>query len=191
MTKSSSASGAGHVLASRYATSLIEVANQSGSLDSIEKDMVSLQKALSESKDLNSLIGNPVYSKDQQLNAVQEIARKASFHQVTVNFLGVLANNGRLPALSKILVAFFAEMERRHGIEEAKVVSAFPLTESQQKTLAETLSKKTGKSIRLNLQLDKSLLGGMVVTVGSRMIDDSLKTRLSQLKLAMIGTKAA
>lgn len=191
MTKSSSASGAGHVLASRYATSLIEVANQSGSLDSIEKDMVSLQKALSESKDLNSLIGNPVYSKDQQLNAVQEIARKASFHQVTVNFLGVLANNGRLPALSKILVAFFAEMERRHGVEEAKVVSAFPLTESQQKTLADTLSKKTGKSIRLNLQLDKSLLGGMVVTVGSRMIDDSLKTRLSQLKLAMIGTKAA
>ena len=191
MTKSSSASGAGHVLASRYATSLIEVANQSGSLDSIEKDMVSLQKALSESKDLNSLIGNPVYSKDQQLNAVQEIARKASFHQVTVNFLGVLANNGRLPALSRILVAFFAEMERRHGVEEAKVVSAFPLTESQQKALADTLSKKTGKSIRLNLQLDKSLLGGMVVTVGSRMIDDSLKTRLSQLKLAMIGTKAA
>jgi len=191
LTKSSSASGAGHVLASRYATSLIEVATQSGAIDSIEKDMVSLWKALAESKDLNSLIGNPVYSKDQQLNAVQEIARKASFHQVTINFLGVLANNGRLAALSKILVAFFAEMEKRHNVMEAKVVSAFPLSESQQKTLADTLSAKTGKSIRLDLQLDKSLLGGMVVTVGSRMIDDSLKTRLSQLKLAMIGTKAA
>lgn len=191
MTKSSSASGAGHVLASRYATSLIEVATQSGAIDSIEKDMISLWKALTESKDLNSLIGNPVYSKDQQLNAVQEIARKASFHAVTVNFLGVLANNSRLSALSKILVAFFAEMEKRHNVMEAKVVSAFPLSDAQQKTLAETLSKKTGKSIRLDLQLDKSLLGGMVVTVGSRMIDDSLKTRLSQLKLAMIGTKAA
>lgn len=191
MTKSSSNSGAGHVLASRYATSLIEVSTQSGVIDSVEKDMLSLWKALSESKDLNSLIGNPVYSKSQQLNAVREIAHKASFHQVTVNFLGVLTMNGRLSALSGVLMAFFAEMERRHGIMEAKVVSAFPLSESQQKNLAETLSRKTGKSIRLDLQLDKSLLGGMVVTIGSRMIDDSLKTRLVQLKQMMIGTKAA
>lgn len=191
MTKSSSASGAGHVLASRYATSLIEVASQSGAIDAIEKDMVSLHKALTDSSELNSLIGNPVYSKEQLLNAVQEIGRKASFHQTTINFLGVLAHNARLGALPKVIVAFFAEMERRHGVVEAKVVSAFPLTEAQQKTLADTLAQKTGKSIRLNLQIDKSLLGGMVVTVGSRMIDDSLKTRLSQLKLEMIGKKAA
>lgn len=191
MTKSSSASGAGHILATRYATSLIEVATQSGAIDSIEKDMVSLWKALSESAELNSLIGNPVYSKDQQLNAVQEIARKASFHQVTVNFLSVLAQNGRLSALSGILSAFFAEMEKSHNVMEAQVVSAFPLNDSQKQELVEVLSKQTGKTVRLALQIDKSLLGGMVVTVGSRMIDDSLKTRLSQLKLAMIGTKAA
>jgi len=191
LTKSSSNSGAGHILASRYATSLIEVASQSGAIDAIEKDMVSLQKALTESQDLNSLIGNPVYSKEQQLKAVQSIAQKASFHQMTINFMGVLAMNGRLAALSAILHAFFVEMERRHGVLEAKIVSAFPLNETQQRHLMDTLSQKTGKSIRLNLQLDKSLLGGMVVTVGSRMIDDSLKTRLSQLKLAMIGSKAA
>lgn len=191
MTKSSSASGAGHVLASRYATSLIEVATQSGAIDSIEKDMVSLWKALSESQELNALIGNPVYSKDQQLNVVQGIARKASFHEATANFLSVLVMKGRLSILSSILAAFFAEMEKRHNVVEAKVVSAFPLSESQQKQLAETLSQKTGKAIRLDLQIDKSLLGGMVVTVGSRMIDDSLKTRLDQLKSAMVGTKAA
>lgn len=191
MTKSSSASGAGHILATRYATSLIEVATQSGAIDSIEKDMVSLQKALSESQELNALIGNPVYSKEQQLNAVQDIARKAGFNQTTINFVGVLAQNGRLSALSGILAAFFAEMERRHGVVEAKVVSAFPLSESQQKDLVATLSKTTGKSIRLDLQIDKSLLGGMVVTVGSRMVDDSLKTRLSQLQAAMTDTKAA
>lgn len=191
MTKSSSVSGAGHILATRYATSLIEVATQSGAIDSIEKDMVSLWKALSESAELNSLIGNPVYSKDQQLNAVQEIARKASFHAVTVNFLGVLVQNGRLAALSVILSAFFAEMEKRHNVMEAQVVSAFPLSDSQKQDLVNTLSAKTGKSVRLALQIDKSLLGGMVVTIGSQMVDDSLKTRLSQLKLAMIGTKAA
>lgn len=191
MTKSSSVSGAGHVLGSRYANSVIRVADSAGALASVEKDMASLRVALAESKDLNSLLGNPVYSKDQQLTAVQAIARQANFHQVTINFLGVLAQNNRLASLPVILNEFAREMERRHGVVEASVVSAFPLSESQQKNLVDTLSQKTGKTVRLNLQIDKSLLGGMVVTVGSRMIDDSLKSRLSQLKLAMIGTKAA
>lgn len=191
MTKSSSASGAGHVLGSRYASSLISVADSAGALAFVEKDMSSLRKALSESKDLNFLLGNPVYSKDQQLQAIQSIALKAGFNPVTINFLGVLAQNNRLASLGIILNEFVLEMERRHGVIEASVVSAFVLSETQQKNLIETLSQKTGKSVRLDIQIDKSLLGGMVVTVGSRMIDDSLKTRLSQLKLAMIGSKAA
>lgn len=191
MTKSSSASGAGHILSSRYATSLIEVAHQSGALASIEKDMASLQSALASSAELNALLGNPVYSKAQQMAALQGIASKAGFHPLVLNFLGVLSKNGRLAALTGILVAFFKEMERRHGVLEAKVVSAVPLSEVQQKALADNLSRNTGKQIRLAMSLDPSLLGGMVVTVGSRMIDDSLKTRLAQLKQAMIGKKAA
>jgi F-type H+-transporting ATPase subunit delta len=191
LTKSSSASGAGHVLGSRYASSFIGVAAQSGAIASIEKDMATLQSSLGASKELQSLLDSPVYSKDAQLNAMQEIARKAGFHQLTINFLGVLTTNGRLGILPAILFAFFREMERRHGVVEAKVVSAFPLTESQQKNLIDNLSKSTGKSVRLDLQIDKSLLGGMVVTVGSRMVDDSIKTRLNQLKQAMLGSKAA
>lgn len=191
MTKSSSVSGAGHVLGSRYATSVIRVADSAGALASVENDMASLRVALAESKDLNSLLGNPVYSKDQQLLAIQSIARKANFHQVTINFLGVLAHNNRLASLPIILNEFAREMERRHGVVEANVVSAFPLTETQQKNLVDTLSQKTGKSVRLNLEIDKSLLGGMVVTVGSRMIDDSLKTRLEQLKQTMVDKKVA
>lgn len=191
MTKSSSASGAGHILSSRYATSFIDVAHQSGALASIEKDMVSLRVSLDASKDLKALLDSPVYSKEQQLSAVQSVARAAGYHQLTINFLSVLAMNGRLNALSSILSAFVAEMERRSGVVEAKVVSAFPLSEIQQKNLADTLSAKTGKAVKLALYLDKSLLGGLVVTVGSRMIDDSLKTRLSQLKQAMVGKKAA
>jgi F-type H+-transporting ATPase subunit delta len=191
LTKSSSTSGAGHVLGSRYATSLIGVAHQSGALASIEKDMASLQTALSHSKDLQTLLGNPVYSKDQQFAVVRDIAQKSGFHQLTINFLGVLAMNGRLNALAVILSAFAHEMERRHGVIEAKVVSASALSDAQQKNLAATLSQKTGKSVRLALSVDQTLLGGMVVTVGSRMVDDSLKTRLDQLKLAMVGKKAA
>lgn len=191
MTKSSSASGAGHILSSRYATSLIDVAHQSGALASIEKDMASLQSALDSSPELKALLGNPVYSKAQQMDALQGISSKAGFHPLVLNFLGVLSKNGRLDSLPGILVAFFKEMERRHGVLEAKVVSAVSLSEVQQKALAENLSKNTGKQIRLVMGLDPSLLGGMVVTVGSRMIDDSLKTRLAQLKQAMIGKKAA
>jgi len=191
LTKSSSAAGAGHILASRYASSLIEVATQSKSIDSVEKDLASLAKVLSESKDLNFLISSPVYSKDMQLKAVQDIARKGEFHKDTINFLGVLTMNGRLSSLHKIISAFFIEMEKIRGVLEAKIVSAFPLNETQQKNLIATLTQKTGKSIKLDLQIDKALLGGMVVTYGSRMIDDSLKTKLSQLKLAMIGSKAA
>lgn len=191
MTKSSSVSGAGHVIGTRYATSVIRVADSAGALSSVENDIASLGVALAESKDLNSLLGNPVYSKDQQLLAIQSIARKANFHQVTINFLGVLAHNNRLASLPIILNEFAREMERRHGVVEASVVSAFPLTETQQKNLVDTLSQKTGKSVRLNLEIDKSLLGGMVVTVGSRMIDDSLKTRLEQLKQTMVDKKVA
>ena len=191
MTKSSSVSGAGHVLATRYANSLIEVASQAGAIASVEKDMASLQKALSESKELQVLLNNPVYSKEQQLNVIQDIARKASCHALTINFMGVLAHNGRLNALSNIMTAFFKEMERRHGIMEAQVVSACALTEAQQQTLAQTLSAKTSKKIKLSMTVDPTLLGGMVVTVGSKMIDDSIKTRLQQLKNEMIGSKAA
>lgn len=191
MTKSSSVSGAGHVIGTRYATSVIRVADSAGALASVENDMASLRVALAESKDLNSLLGNPVYSKDQQLLAMQSIARKANFHQVTINFMGVLAQNNRLASLPIILNEFAREMERRHGVVEASVVSAFPLTETQQKNLVDTLSQKTGKSVRLNLEIDKSLLGGMVVTFGSRMIDDSLKTRLEQLKQTMVDKKVA
>ncbi len=191
MTKSSSASGAGHVLASRYATSLIDVAESAGALAAIEQDMVSLQSALAQSAELQLLVGNPVYSKDRQSAAVQEIGRKAGYHQLSINFLGVLAMNGRLGALGSVLAAFFQEMQNRHGVVEAKVVSAFPLTAAQQSALTQTLSSKTGKSVRLALDVDASLLGGMIVTVGSTMIDDSLKTRLEQLKHSMLGKKAA
>jgi F-type H+-transporting ATPase subunit delta len=191
LTKSSSISGAGHVIGTRYATSVIRVADSAGALASVENDMASLRVALAESKDLNSLLGNPVYSKDQQLLVMQSIARKANFHQVTINFMGVLAQNNRLDSLPIILSEFAREMECRHGVVEASVVSAFPLTEIQQKNLVDTLSQKTGKSVRLNLEIDKSLLGGMVVTVGSRMIDDSLKTRLEQLKQTMVDKKVA
>lgn len=191
MTKSSSVSRAGYALGSRYALSLIDVANQSGELNSIEKDFTTLQSILAQSDDFAAMLDNPAFPKAQLLDAVLAICDSHQCSKLTKNFLGVLADNGRLNALPIILVAFFRELEKQRGIIEAKVVTATALSEAQQKSLEKTLSDKTGKKVKMDMSVDASILGGMIVTVGSRMIDDSLKTRLAQLKQDMIEQKAA
>ncbi len=191
MTKSSSVSGAGYVLATRYAHSLIEVASQSSSLSAVENDMASLKSAVETSAEFLAFINNPVFSKQQKLATVQDMARRYAFHAMTVNFLSVLAQNGRLKALPQIIAAFSRAMENKKNIAVAQVVVAQALTDAQQSNLVSTLSAKTGKTVRLDVSIDTSLLGGMIVTVGSKMIDESLKTKLQQLKQDLTNPKAA
>ncbi len=186
MTQSSSVSGAGNMLANRYASSLIDVAVQAGVLEAVQKDMMSLEASLAQSNELQSLVMSPVYGSAQQMSAVNDIARAARFQQVTSNFLGVLVRNRRLAALQVIIRAFYAEMAKRSGEIEAYVRTAHPLSAEQEQRLAQTLANKTGKAVRLFVTVEPELLGGMVVTCGSQMIDDSLKTKLSRLKNAMI-----
>lgn len=186
MTQSSSVSGAGNMLANRYASSLIDVAVQAGVLEAVQKDMMSLEASLAQSNELQSLVMSPVYGAAQQMGAVNDIARAARFQQVTSNFLGVLVRNRRLSALQVIIRAFYAEMAKRSGEVEAYVRTAHPLSAEQEQRLAQTLANKTGKTVRLFVTVEPELLGGMVVTCGSQMIDDSLKTKLSRLKNAMI-----
>lgn len=186
MTQSSSVSGAGNMLANRYASSLIDVAVQAGVLEAVQKDMMSLEASLAQSNELQSLVMSPVYGSAQQMSAVNDIVRAARFQQVTSNFLGVLVRNRRLSALQVIIRAFYAEMAKRSGEVEAYVRTAYPLSAEQEQRLAQTLANKTGKTVRLFVTVEPELLGGMVVTCGSQMIDDSLKTKLSRLKNAMI-----
>lgn len=190
MTNSSSApqaaSGAGNIVASRYAASLIDVATQANVLEAVQSDIQSLEATLFNSEDLRAFIGSPVYGAGRQMSAMKELAQKGNFHQITTNFLCVLADNRRLNVLGAVIGAFHREMSKRMGQIDAFVKSAHNLSATQEKQLAEMLAQKTGKAVRLFVEIDESLLGGLVVTVGSQMIDDSLKSKLSRLKQAMI-----
>lgn len=182
MTKSSSAA---HVIANRYATALIETAETAKALDSVEKDMSQLAAMLEQSDDLNALISSPLFNRDQQQNALSALGQKSGFNQLSINFLGVLAQNRRLYTLGAILKAFRNELSKRRGEVRAQVASAFPLTPEQERMLQDSLKKSLGFNVQLDLSVDRSLLGGMVVTVGSRMIDDSVKGKLERLKHIM------
>lgn len=182
MAKSSSAA---HVIANRYATALIETAESAKALDSVEKDMTELSAMLDGSADLKSLISSPLFNRDQQLSSLTALGQQAGFNKLTVNFLGVLSQNRRLADLGAILKGFRQELSKRRGEVQAKVVSAFPLTFEQERMLQDSLKKSLGFNVQLEKSVDRSLLGGMVVTVGSRMIDDSVKGKLDRLKQVM------
>jgi len=186
LSKSSSASGAGTLLASRYAASFIDVASQAGVLETIYRDISELQAALADSAELRSLVRSPVYGAKRQAEVMAEISHAGKFHSITANFLSVLAANRRLNALDAIIRAFYLELAKRQGEVEAQVRTAHPLTAEQETRLSKELAAKTGQSVRLVIDVDESLLGGMVVTIGSQMIDDSLKTKLSRLQKAMM-----
>ncbi len=178
-------SSAAHQIASRYAAAFIDTAQAANSLDSIEKDMIDLVAMLNASNDLQKLVTSPAYSIDQQIQAIGAIANASSFNSLTQNFLQVLAHNRRLNVLANIIAAFQEAMSSRRGEVKAKVETAIPLTENQQQELKAELKKSLGRDVVLDLKVDKSLLGGMVVTVGSKQIDDSVKTKLSALKKAL------
>ncbi len=182
MAKSSTAA---NVIANRYATALIETAEQAKALDSVEKDMIALAAMLAGSDDLKSLISSPIFSREKQQAAIQALAKAAGFNTLTVNFLGVLSQNRRLFSLEQILRAFTTELSKRRGEVRAQVKTAFPLTPEQERLLQDSLKKSLGFNVHLEKSVDRSLLGGMIVTVGSRMIDDSVKSKLDRLKQVM------
>lgn len=173
------------MIADRYATALIETAEQAKALDSIEKDMNALAGMLNGSDDLRHLISTPVFSREAQQAALAALGEASGFDRLTQNFLGVLSQNRRLYALNAIIKAFQGELSRRRGEIKASVRTAFPLTPEQERTLQDSLKKSLGFNVHLDLSVDRDLLGGMIVTIGSRMIDDSVRSKLERLKQAM------
>lgn len=173
------------LMAGRYAAALIDMADDAKITDKVEKNIISLQSMVKESDDFRRLIENPLISRENKQKAMAALAEQAGFEKLTKNFLGILSNNRRLASLSAILRAFRTELSRRRGEVEAKVQTAFALTPAQTKSLQEQLSKAMGSHVTLDVEVNRDLLGGMVVTVGSRMIDDSVKHKLERLKRAM------
>jgi F-type H+-transporting ATPase subunit delta len=172
-------------VAERYASSLFELALEAGSVEAVGADLDRVQTLIDGSDDLKRLIVSPVFSADDQFKAISAIMNRFGFSGLVGNFLKVVARNRRLFALPGIIKAFRQIAARHRGEITADVMSAHALTEAQQTELKATLKGVTGKDVAVNVTVDPSILGGLIVKVGSRQIDTSLRTKLSTLKLAL------
>jgi F-type H+-transporting ATPase subunit delta len=172
-------------VAERYAGSLFELALQSNSVGQVESDLASFETMLASSTDLARLINSPVFSSDDQARAIAAIADTAGITGLTGNFLRVVAQNRRLFAIPSMIKAFRQIAAEHRGEAAADVTSAHELTAEQQTELKAALKSVAGKDVTISVTVDPSLLGGLVVKMGSRQIDTSLKTKLNSLKLAL------
>lgn len=172
-------------IAERYAGSLYELASQSNSVEAVEADLGRFEALLSESDDLSRMIKSPVFSAEEQFKSVAAIADKAGITGLVGNFLRVVAQNRRLFAVPAMIKAYRAIAADARGEVSAEVTSAHPLTAAQEEELKATLKRVTGKDVAIAATVDPSLLGGLIVKIGSRQIDTSLRTKLNSLKLAL------
>ena len=174
-------------MAGRYAVALFELAKDQQQLEQVERDLASLQAMLASSADLRRLVLSPVISAEDQAKALGAVLQKAGISGLTANFVKLIAKNRRLFAASDMMKAFRALVARERGEVSADVASAHALTPEQMQLLSDTLRTSIGKNVRIDTRVDPSLLGGLVVKVGSRMIDSSLRTKLNNLKVVMKG----
>ena len=172
-------------VAGRYASALFELAEEQKQLAQVEQDLISFQELLNESEDLRRLVRSPVFSSDEQSAAISAVLERAGIGGLAANFLKLAARNRRLFAVPDMIRAFRAMCARARGEVEASVASAFPLQDGQVQALKDALKASVGKDVQVNLTVDPELLGGLVVKIGSRMIDSSLRTKLNSLKMRM------
>jgi len=174
-------------LAGRYATALFDLAEGEGALDVIAGDLKALAAMLDESNDFRRLVASPVTSRTEQSHAVCAVADAAGLSALTSKFLGVLAGNRRLFALGGVVSAYLQILADHRGETTAEVTSAKPLSESQLKAVTDALKTAMGTKVAVETRVDPGVLGGLIVKVGSRMVDSSLRSKLQQLRLSMKG----
>lgn len=174
-------------LPGRYATALFELAREAKAIDKVEASLATVRAALDQSVDFKSLTTSPLIARGAATNAVTAVAKKLKLDDTTTKFLGVLADNRRLAQLPAIMRAFRQLAANFRGETSADVTSAHPLSDDQVAALKQSLRQRIGRDVSVDLSVDQSLLGGLVVRIGSQMIDSSIKTRLHTLALAMKG----
>lgn len=172
-------------MAGRYAGSLFELARDAKSISTVEADLDRFEKLLSDSADLQRLIKSPVFSADDQFKAISAVLDKVGITGLVGNFLRVVAKNRRLFAVPQMIRGFRQIAAAERGEATADVTSAHALSAAQEKELKASLKEVAGKDVSINITVDPSILGGLVVKMGSRQIDTSLKTKLNSLKLAL------
>ncbi len=186
-SESESVQGGVGGVAGRYALALLELAEEQGSLDPVADDLRDIRTMIAESDDLRRLLRSPLFGRAQQESAIGAVLEKAGIGELTRKFVLVVAHNRRLFALADMIEAYLAELARKRGEVTAKVTSARPLNDEQTKALTEALRRAVGSKVTVESAVDADLLGGLVVRVGSRMVDASLKTKLMKLQQAMKG----
>ena len=174
-------------LAERYARALFELAQDGGAVDLVSADLASLRRAMGTSPDLKRLVRSPVYSAEDQVKALRAILEKMGASALTTKFVLLVTEKRRLRALPHIIQAYEHRIATSRGETEAEVTAARALSDGEIAELRTALKSRLGKEPRLHSKVDPTLLGGLVVKVGSRMIDSSLRTKLDGLRQAMKG----
>lgn len=172
-------------LGERYATALLDIADERRALDEVASDLRQLREMLAASTDLMRLVRSPIVSRPEQARAVAALAERAELSPLVRDFLAVVARNRRLFAVPAMIDAFLAMLAARRGEVTAEVVAAQPLTQAQLDALSEHLRRTVGRRVFVEARVDQRLIGGMVVKVGSRMVDASIESKLRRLQLAM------
>ena len=174
-------------MAGRYAIALFELADEQKQLGAVGESLAALKQALAESEDFRTLTTSPLIGRDQAVQAVTAAAEAMKLDPITVNFVGVLAKNRRLAQLGEVIRAFNLLAARHRGEITAEITSARALDDDQIEALRSNLRGRYGADIALDLNVDPAILGGLVVKIGSRRIDGSIRTKLNTLALAMKG----
>ena len=169
----------------RYATALFELARDEKSVDAVKVELDRFEAMLADSADLKRLVRSPVFSADAQLKALSAVLDRAGISGVAAKFLKVLTANRRLFAVSDVIRAFGALVAKFKGEATADVTVAEALSDKNLDALKTALKAVTGKDVALNVKIDPSIIGGLVVKLGSRMVDSSLRTKLNSIKYAM------
>lgn len=169
----------------RYARALFDLALDGKAIDKVAKDLATLQAMIDASDDFKRLVISPVFTADEQKSSILAVLKKAKIKGLAVNFLGLVAENRRLFAIEAMIKAYNGLLAEHRGEISAEITSAQVLRAKQVKDLKASLKSVVGRDVNLETNIDESLLGGLVVKVGSRMVDNSLRSKLDNLKIAM------
>ncbi|MFZ2997602.1 F0F1 ATP synthase subunit delta [Sphingobium sp.] len=174
-------------LSGRYAVALFDLARDANALDTVADSLTGLKAAIVQSPDFKGLINSPVLSRDTAGKTIAAVASSMGIDGLTTKFLGVLAHNRRLDQLPAVIRAYETLLSNHKGEARADVTSAHPLSATQIDALATSLKARVGRNVKVDAKVDPAILGGLVVKIGSQMIDSSIRTRLNSLAMAMKG----
>lgn len=181
MSSAASLSGA----SGRYASAIFDLAKSSGALDTVASEFDALGSALRENPDLSGVIASPAHTRGQLGAIMEQVGRKMGVSDLTRRFIGLMAQKGRLSLLPEAMKGFSTLLAEERGERTAEVISAKPLSDMQRESLRHNLQVSFSSDVKIDERVDPSLLGGLIVKVGSKMVDASLKSKLERLELAM------